>query len=310
MESSYLELHYYLVDGSHSMDASVRNKCEREALAVIHEIAKHLDISTLIESYAHQEGGLKDIWKAIGRNDKQLTLIVAVFAILFSCAPKDNEQLSSLEKEKKELEIEKLRLEIKALGNEVDPDGQVEWRAYEVAETLDKSGRVAVRRSNFYRNLVGYDKVYAVSFTPKARPESRSAETTVERSEFSTFVLHSDKLPPEVYEDAIVEIFAPVLIDANQQWKGFFNGDAISFAMMDHSFKADVAAKKVKFQHGTTIRCTLNVTRRYNELGEVVVTGYSVPTVLEVAEGGTSYVDTTEGIRRKRKPDPQQPPLF
>jgi len=310
MGSSYLELHYYLIDGSHSMDASVRNKCEREALAVIYEIAKHLDVSTVIESYAHQEGGLKELWKAIGRNDKQLTLIVAIFAILFSCSPRENQELSSLEKEKKELEIEKLRLEIKALSREVDPDGVLERQAHEAAEALDKSGRVVVRRSNFYKNLVTYDKVYAVSFTPKMQRDSVPAEISVDRQGFSDFVLRSDKLPPEVYEDAVIEVFAPVLIDANQQWRGFFNGDAISFAMMDHSFKADVIAKKVKFQHGTTIRCTLNVLRRYNELGEVVVTGHSVTGVLEVAEGGSAYVGTTEGIRRKKNPNPKQPSLF
>ena len=310
MESSYLELHYHLVGGSHSMDASVRNKCEREALSVIYEIAKYLDVSTVVESYAHQEGGLRDVWKAIGRNDKQLTLIVAIFAILFSCSPKEDEQLSSLEKEKKELEIQKLRLEIKALSTEVDPDGALERRALEVADALNMSGRIAVRRSNFYKNLVSYDKVTAVSFSPKARLDSNSIEPTVNRSVFSDFVLHSDKLPPEIYEEAVIEIFAPVLIDANQQWRGFFNGAAISFAMLDHSFKADVVAKRVKFQHGTTIRCTLNVIRRYNELGEVAVAGYTVPTVTEVAEGGSSYVDTSEGVRRKRKPNPHQPPLL
>lgn len=53
-----LELHYYLSNGSHAMDAIVRNKCETEVLAIIQEISNSLGFQVNIESVAYQEGGL------------------------------------------------------------------------------------------------------------------------------------------------------------------------------------------------------------------------------------------------------------
>jgi hypothetical protein len=44
-----LQLHYYLNNGSHSMDALVRNKCEAEILAVIQEISNVLALPSNVK---------------------------------------------------------------------------------------------------------------------------------------------------------------------------------------------------------------------------------------------------------------------
>jgi hypothetical protein len=64
-----LELHYYLNNGSHSMDALVRNKREAEILAIIQEISTVLSLPVNIESEAFREGGLKEIWRFVGKHN-------------------------------------------------------------------------------------------------------------------------------------------------------------------------------------------------------------------------------------------------
>jgi hypothetical protein len=75
METQWFQLHYYLSDESHSMDAFVRNKCEREILALFDEAAKNLQFSVSIESLAYREGGLKEFWKFIGKNKDHLNTL-------------------------------------------------------------------------------------------------------------------------------------------------------------------------------------------------------------------------------------------
>jgi hypothetical protein len=65
--------------------------------------------------------------------------------------------------------------------------------------------------------------------------------------------------------------------------------------MLDPQFKASIVARKVHFQHGTRLRCVLNIHRKYDELGEVTVTGYSVDMVLDQSETGAEFVETQQG---------------
>lgn len=57
--ASKLELHYFLQDNAHKMDAIVRNKCEHELLEIVKEITQSLGVELTIESEAFIEGGLK-----------------------------------------------------------------------------------------------------------------------------------------------------------------------------------------------------------------------------------------------------------
>lgn len=57
------EIHYYLANESHAMDAFVRNKCEAELLAILQEVCSILGASIKVETIPLEEGGLKEYWK-------------------------------------------------------------------------------------------------------------------------------------------------------------------------------------------------------------------------------------------------------
>lgn len=59
MAIARLELHYFLRDDVHSMNAFVRNKCEAEVLAAFAQIAQQLGVTVELESTAFREGGLR-----------------------------------------------------------------------------------------------------------------------------------------------------------------------------------------------------------------------------------------------------------
>jgi hypothetical protein len=65
--------------------------------------------------------------------------------------------------------------------------------------------------------------------------------------------------------------------------------------MLDQQFKAAIIAGQIHFQHGTRLLCVLTIYRKYDELGEISITGYSVATVLDQSEGGTTFVETPQG---------------
>lgn len=293
--ADFFELHYFLKDGSHSMDAVVRNKCEREVIAIFFEVARQIGAEISLETFAHEEGGLKELWRAIGRSNNQLVLIVAIVTLIFARFPIVDTEMDALEKEAKRLEIEKLRLEIEKL----EEGEQSSERTQDVAESMVKklqgNGKIAVRRSNYYRLLVDYPEVEAVGYMASA--QAPKPEQVVVRQDFALFVLSTDRLPTEVDEDALIEVFAPVLVEGGYHWRGYYMGRAISFVMGDAQFKDAIVAREVQFRYGTKIRCVLNIHRKFDELGEVAVTGYTVATVLDQAEAGSDFVETQQGRR-------------
>ncbi|MGV8940311.1 MAG: hypothetical protein ACOH1P_02085 [Lysobacter sp.] len=295
-DAEYFELHYYLQHASHSMDAVLRNKCEREVLAVFFEVARELQSPLLIETCAYSEGGLKELWKAIGKNNNQLTLVLAVVVLLFSRFPVDDPELIQLQKDSIRLEIEKTQLEIEQLKvGALNAEESNARTAETIAQNLQSIGKIAVRRSNYYKILLDYQKVDSVGYLSRSSTRDSMPEIIVPRSDFSRFVLWTDKLPVEVDESALIEVFAPVLTDGNYHWRGYYLGAPMSFMMLDPHFKASIIAKEIHFQNGTKIRCVLNIHRKYDELGEISITGYSVITVLDHSEGGTEFIETSQG---------------
>lgn len=290
-------MHYHLCDDSHSMDAIVRNKCEAETLAVFIEVAKSLSIPVKIESTTYTDGGLREIWKFIGNNNNQLTLILSIILLIFSRLPVSDGEMDELNKQVAKLTIEEKRLAIEKLKKELS-DGTAHHGSIENgAAAIESNLKVAARRSNFYKHLVAYDKVTGVGFTPISLDTNNVAiERYVDRSNFSKFVLPTNKLPVEVVESTTIEIVAPVLKEGNYQWKGIYQDQPISFAMSDDEFKVSVLRKEVVFKHGTVIECVLNVHRKFDEVGDVAITGYSVPTVVSIADG-TSQIQTVQGKR-------------
>lgn len=297
MTIELLELHYHLRDDSHAMNALVRNKSEAEALAVCLHIAAELGITLQLESCAFTEGGLRERWRFIEQNNVQLTLLLAVIVLIFSRVPVSDSEMDALNKEVAKVTIEERKLSIEKLKRELNSGNPSHEIISGAARALESDLKVVTRRSNFYRGLLDYDKVTAVGFASipdlKVHP---IVEHTVQRHDFAKFVLPSDKLPVEVVDDARVEIVAPVFREGSYHWKGIYLGQPITFTMLDREFKAAVLRGEISFQYGTTIDCVLNVHRKFDEVGDVSITGYSVITVLAKSNGVT-FEGTPQGKR-------------
>lgn len=297
MAIELLELHYHLRDNSHAMSAVVRNRSEAEALAVCLRIAAELGIPLQLESSAFAEGGLREIWQFIGQNNAQLSLLLAVIVLVLSRIPTSDSEMNALNKEVAKATIQEKRLNIEKLKRELDEGTPKQETIAATARAFEHDLKVVTRRSNFYRGLLDYDKVTAVGFTPVPDLSvNLSEEHTVQRRDFAKFVLPTDKLPVEVVDDARIEIIAPVLKDGTYLWKGLYDGEPISFSMLDQEFKTAVIRREISFVNGSTIDCVLNIHRKLDEVGDINVTGYSVATVLAKSDGIASE-ETVQGKR-------------
>jgi hypothetical protein len=286
------ELHYLLRDDLHTMHAVTRNKCESELLAVVKEVAKALGIEVRIETQAYGQGGLKEFWKLLGANKDQLTLIIAIVVLLLSRIPPGDSETETYNKEAAKLTVEEKKLNIEKLKRELnknEPD--LPEKVDGVTKSLQSNPKIATRRSNFYRNLLQYNRVTGVGFSgPPLDKSPDQQEQVVYRTDFFRYVLLTDELPDEVVEGAVIEIVSPVLRAGNYLWKGIYEGTNINFAMNDDQFKSSVLNGKESFQHGTAISCVLKISRKLDGVGDLVITGYSVSTVLSKVEGSEMLV--------------------
>lgn len=122
---------------------------------------------------------------------------------------------------------------------------------------------------------------------------------TVERQQFGKFILRSDTFPPNIDEEAVIDIISPVLKKGNFNWKGFYKGDIINFEMNDQTFKNSVLNKEIEFVNGTAIKCVLQQNRKIDETGLVKIIQNKVLTVIEIITG-ENYVATEQGKKYKR----------
>nr|VVV06030.1 hypothetical protein AW0309160_03514 [Aliivibrio wodanis] len=289
------QMHYYFEDKSHSMDAFVRNKCESEILAIITEIAKTLNVKIQIESEVRKEGGLREIWAFTNANAGVLSVIISIAALVSSRIPVGDSELEDLQKQDLKLSIQERQLRINKLKAEIKDDVITAETVGKVADLVAKDNKIIIRKSNLYKSLDTYRKVSKIGVNGLDLSDKEiSAELIVKRPDFKKFIVKSNVLPVEAIEDAVIEIVSPVLKSGNYKWKGIFEGESINFSMADKSFQLDVLSEKISFQHGSMIKCTLLIHSKIDEVGEVVITGYSVDTVLENMEGH-SFVETKQG---------------
>lgn len=293
------ELHYYFGDGSHSMDAHIRNKCEYELLAIFGEIADRLGIDIEIVSEVYGEGGLKNFWGFCGKNGSQITLILAVVTIILSRIPLPESELDELKKEETTLSIQEKRLNIKKLEQELGVFYPNEDAINSAVDIASGSLKITTRKSNFYKNLNNCHKVTKVGFSRLSENyQVVGEEKVINRNEFNKFILNSHDLKPIFISDAEIEIISPVLKEGNYKWKGAYQGEIINFSMIDKDFKKDVLSEKVTFQHGSSIECVLKINQKLDEIGDIVITGYSVETVISKTDGQSKF-ETPQGKRYK-----------
>jgi len=289
------ELHYYLKDGAHQINALIRNKCEAELLAIVTEIATILDVEAELVATAAREGGFRDFWDVIKGNASAISVVLMVAQLMFTIAPMLHEsEKEELEKELNRLQIEEAKLNVEKLRKEVKDSNPSPEKAEKISRILSKNLRIIKRKSNFYSMLSERPEIIKIGLAILDSEFSpRFAERQVARHEFRKHILHSNKLRSEEVE-AEIEIVSPVLKEGRYKWKGLYNEQPIGFDMLDLAFRDMVLLDSIPFQHGSSIICVLRIERELDEVGDVRITGYAVTTVIEKVDGNIS-IETMQG---------------
>ncbi len=281
--SNKFQLRYSFDDESHAMNAIVRNICERELLQIFNEVINVLDLDIELECDAFTERGLHASWKFAGENNAQVTLVLAAIFEYLDQSLSDNKdelsaQMDNLKRDNKLIKAQLKELTADMEGEKAATDELVQ----KVVAVLNQDYKLIWYRSNFFKKVNAYSKVVKIN-TARLNEDNKviGATKTINKKQFQRFILRSDKLPPNVDENASIELIAPVLREGKYQWKGLYNGDVINFEMGDDSFKASIYAKQIDFAHGSTVQCVLSQTQKMDELGQVKITRNEVITVIE-----------------------------
>jgi hypothetical protein len=294
--SNSLQLHYFFKNNSHSIDSIVRNECEKELIGIIHDISDNLGISIKLETLPTEEGGFKEVWKFLGDNSAQITLIVSITAIFISRFPVENKELTALQIENLKLdnaikrkELQKLNLEFLHDDAELD-----EKKITDTAEVVSKNYKVAWRKSNLYKKLQDYPKVeyFEIQRFKNTLPVGQPRK--IPRSDFGKFILRSDELPELMVNNAIIDVISPALKSGKFRWKGFYNGEIITFEMNDYKFKNLVLRGDIHFSKNFSIEVEMSQKRKIDQDGNVKVTGSIVYNVIATIE----YGERTEFIKK------------
>jgi hypothetical protein len=275
---SKLEIHYYFNDDSHSMDAIVRNDCERELLWMFNHIIKDLGLEISLETEAYREGGLKEVWKFLGKNSAQLAFLVSVLTLILSRVPLENSKLTEAQIQNLNIDTEIKKEQLKAIRNLKDTSSH-KALIKQTINTLKSDYKVNWHKSNFYRKLTSYSKVTQVSTRSVNRISDNGLENIVTRK-----------------DEATIDIISPVLKDGTYSWKGIYRKQVISFEMKDESFKKSVINNETEINNGTAIKCVIIQFRKLDDSGEIVITKRHVVIVKEILSDST-FVPTPQGLK-------------
>jgi hypothetical protein len=301
-----IEIHYVFVetDHSHTLNASTRNKCEHAFLQIACEVARELDIQVQVLIEPHSDGGLKDLYTFVfsskGANMAQWgSLLTSIISLALMMPNKQDSSLKQLSITEKHLSIKKLRLEIA----EIEHEGQID----QVPDLHPNNPKIKRQRSNFFQKVNSCSKIQKIEMSEidasSGKPIPGSL-VSVDRTAFNDYIVEEIEIAPEIWENAVIEIIAPVLVTKGYQWKGVLKVDntnqVIDFQMKDKQFKEDVQAQRIAFTHGTHIECVLELVRRVDLEGNVFVARHDVTTVNKYYNGAGTNIETLQGKNRKR----------
>jgi hypothetical protein len=294
-----LQFHYWFSDKTHTMDALVHNKCERELLEIAKAIAKLCGVAIKMETEPSGKGGLKSWLTITAKSPKKTHAVKVVLVNTLMVASVTTSDYTATNKVTNAL-LDKILLDKEQREQWKQEMIQLKAVAVSLLPLLDQSSVVKKRRSNFYDLLRKYQKVKSVSVTitdDAKRPVTE--EQLVVRDGFKTFVVSSNIVAPQLVENAQIEIISPVLIKGKHKWKGMYNGAAISFIMKSDDFMSMVQSGKVEFKSGSTITCALEIEKKINGVGVERIMGYNILDVGSYSENGKT-IETTEA-RQKQK---------
>jgi len=293
-----LELHYYLSDKSHSMDAFVKNKAEAELLKVFKEISELIELDLSFEIEALTEGGIKEFIKILKKKKtkKQIAKILAVVGVIFSGVLTNiiSDQFTK-NPELEKSQLEESQLNIKKLKRDLEKEDILEEESTLIIENLtviiSNTDKIKFHRSNFYSNLLKENKIEQISTTElDENNNTLSEEKKVSRENFNKFIVHKVKIDSEFIEDVNIEIVSPVLKKGKMKWRGYYDSKPISFNLLDSDFRNSVLNREVSFQNGTSIKCLLEFEKEMDDEGNIKTTEINVFDVSNIFEGETTII--------------------
>ncbi|WP_298980236.1 hypothetical protein [uncultured Psychrobacter sp.] len=325
----FLETHYYFTDDSHSMNAFVKNRCDKALLTIIEELNKQLGWSRSleVEILPVSEGGLVEVLKFISTPEgyNLFNTFLVVLTLISSRKPPPPTE-TALDKENKELTNRKLKLEIQQIEKQLN---QTEAESKEAANQSDlESARKTIEEleeriyeeainnykirknlSVLYENIIEYNKVKAIGYTSYDRDYAVIfPEKIVQRNNFKDFILDLNEYE-EIDEDAKIRIFSPNLDKGRYKWRGLYEKEdkVIAFNMKDSAFKNDVQSGAITFKNGSTIRAVLTTKIKMDMTGAESSRTYAVENVLRYTHD-KGYTDTIQGkeYRANKKDEKSQ----
>ncbi len=295
-----LRLRYSFTDDSHTMDAIIRNSCERELLAIVNEIASLLEVDINIETESYTKDGLNEVWTLVSENRYVTGVITGMLINVLSGYLTQDRELTDLQNEELRLEIDKLKRGLKeSKGNRpnINPEDSV--------TAFNNNIKITKHRSKFYQNLTEYAKVSNVTAVLLSHENHPIIDPVIiEGEEFDKFICKTDELAPLMDENATIEIISPVLKNEKYNWKGIYKGEVIRFSLRDKEFRHHVTNNNIQFKNGTCIDCICKISRRVSNLGEIQNYAYTVLTVLRKHDDGTT-TETPQGKRYRIKKEMQ-----
>jgi hypothetical protein len=302
----FLQLHYFLKDELHSVDAFLNNKAEYELLRIFKEVTSILELEGELqfETIAIEEGGIKAFYKLISKKKNKrkiknaLLYLAGILSIIISEVVSDqintDHEYEKLKKDEVELRIEQLKRD---LENEETAEEDKTLIIQNLSVFIAETNKVKIFKSNFYSTLLKEEKIEQVS-TQRLNEnlEPITNENIVPRKDFDKFILHSVDIDPDFKESAIIEIVSPVLKKGNMKWKGIYDGKPISFYMRDGEFLTSVINKEISFSNGTSILADIEIEQKMNDDGDIEIGTISIFNVTEVFEDSNRI----ETKRKKR----------
>jgi hypothetical protein len=199
-----LEIHYYLENNIHSMDAFAKNKAEAELLKIFKEIADVLELDLTLEIEAIKEGGIREFLKVLNKkkNRKQAKRILVAVGLIFSGVVTNvisnnitkNSELEESQLKESQLNIEKLKKELK--NDDIDENAETSTVIINnITIKLLTNNKIRFYRSNFYSQLLSEPKIEKLSITELDKDKNPiSEEKIIKRSEFKNFVIEKVKI--------------------------------------------------------------------------------------------------------------------
>jgi len=323
----FLETHYYFYDNSHTMNAFVKNRCDRALLAIIEESSKELGLqnSLAVEVVPLSEGSLVEWVEFIlsptgaittaGASAAILSFFIDTMCLIRSRKPPSVPE-TALDIESKNLDIEKKKLEIKLLQKKlVDTQGSEQANNEDNTEEFDtdiddlkevayevliNNYKIRKNISVFYENLIEYPKVEAVGYTTYDKNhEVVISEMKVDRSEFDDFIFDLTEFE-EVDYNAKIHIFSPNLDKGRHKWRGLYEKEnkVIEFSLNDKEFKNDVESGTIIFKNGSMIKAELAIKIKIDMSGNETSRSYAVNEVISKSDG-QGFIATPQKNRNK-----------